>query len=281
MNDNAAQAFVQSLEAPAQPDLGDKREETAPDSQTGKKPDETENGEEETTEEKPDGGEEKKPQPFHKHPEWIKREKTWEKRLEDSNRETTAKFEAKIKELESKISTRQEVHDELTDADIPEWFNGDLKQYKAYYNHQTGLMEKKAEAIANRILEARDKKAAESSEREQHEVREATEWLESEISRIESDEKLNPTGEPIDRAELFRIAQENDLIDSKRRWNYAAAYRIYASERKGDGGELDENKKEQIAKRNIAALTTKKDSKASGTQKAVATSDSLKKDSPW
>lgn len=271
---------VQSFTHPAMPNVGaDDSEETTEDSQTEKG---TTGTDDEELEDDSDGGEGKgKPKgeekkPFHEHPRWKEREKDWENRFEALKKEMSEASAKEINELKSKIAERKEETAELTEADIPDWFNGDLETYKKFESHQTSKMQKLVTAAAKAAEENAVNRIKGESERETKAVQEATAWLESEVARLQDDPELNPSGKPINRAELFAIAQRDDLIDSKGRWNYRAAMRIYAREHKDEVEEEDQNKEEKNLKKNIAALTMKKDSKGSGSQKAIASADSLK-----
>lgn len=271
---------VQSFTHPARPNVGaDDSEETTEESQTETETTEgdeveLEEGAEEGADEggKPKG--EPKKTPFHEHPRWKEREKDWNDKFDALKREMSEASAKEIQELKAQIATRKEENAELTEADIPDWFNGDLETYKKFDAHQTSRMQKMVSAAAKAAEENAVNRIKGESERETKAVQEATAWLESEISRLQDDPNLNPSGEPINRAELFAIAQENDLIDSKGRWNYQAAMKILAREQRNDGEDGDKNK--QTLKKNIAAITTKKDSKGGGTQKRIASADSLK-----
>lgn len=260
---NVGQSFVQSLgEQPATPELEDTGEEETPaDSQPDKEPvEKPDNG-------TPAEGEGEKKKGFHEHPAWIEREQKWEQRMKDQEKT----FNEKYATLESKIAERQEAHSELTDADVPDWFNGDLDTYKKYYAHQTKLMEDKATKIAEKLVEGKFKSMQEASEKQTKAVQEATDYFRSEVDRIEKDATLNPDGAKIDRQRLLEIAQEEDLIDSKGRWNWKAAFRVYkATETK------TETDPKQNLKKNIAAITTKKDSTGGASRKSIASSDTFK-----
>lgn len=257
---------VTAFTSPAMPNVGgDGEEETTTDSQPENEPEDTEEKDGGKVVDK--GDEPDKPVPFHQHPRWIEREKQWNAKL-DNVQQATAK---EIETLKSQIGTRQAEQKEMSDDDIPEWFNGDLGTYKKFHGHQTKMIQDAVKAAEGNVLN----KLKEDSGKETKAIGEATDWFRSELSRIESDATLNPSGEALNQTELLTIARDNDLIDSGGRWNWAAAARIYAKEHKTDEGD-EQAKQKQTAKNNIAALTSKKDSKGGASQKTIASSDSLK-----
>lgn len=272
--ENVGAEFVQSLgQQPPTPDLKDTEEEAATESQTDKGTIEKEDDENEESEE----GQKKEKVPFHKQDRWKEREEDWSKRFDAQKKESDERYAA----LEKKIETRKEIKEELTQDDVPDWYGGDIEQYRKFYGQQTKMMEEKAKEIAEKIIDGRLAETKKESEKETKAVADATDWFKSEVKRIESDETLNPGGETIDQEALLKIAQENDLIDSKMRWNWSAAYRIYASRQKTE--EKTETKEDKVAeqKKKIAAITTKKDTKTDTTPSTVKNADYFKKNKPW
>lgn len=289
---HAAQAFVQSLGSePVVPETeaGKEGEGTTAEPQSGKKPvakekeeDEDEEDEEEESEEgesededsedeedEEDEEEEekekpkkqkktktKKAKPFHKNKRWKTRENTHTRRMEGKDSE--------IADLKRQLEDRGS-EKEITESDIPEWFNGELPAYKAYMKDQ----QKGIDAAVERATGGKQAKADSKAQTD------ATNWLNDEIERLEEDEDINPDGIEIDRERLLEIVQENDLVDSKNRWNYAAAFKLLKKEHKPKAKRVNKNK-------GLAAATVKKDATKTKKQSRTATRDSFEGDNrPW
>lgn len=254
------------------PNVGIDSEETAEESQTETETDEVE---EEEGKENADVGKDGKPIPFHKHPRWIERERQNDEKMRKAIEEVKQATSSEIATLKAQIETRKEERKELTDEDIPEWFNGDLAMYKKYDESQTKRIQEAVKAAEEGAVKRIDGRATQETKA----VEEATTYFRSQVTAIEADPELNPSGEPIDQKRLMEIARDNDLVDSHRRWNWKAAARILARETSnGDGGEeAEEQKKIKTQKKNIAAITSRRDSKGGATHKAIASSDSIGK----
>lgn len=201
--------------------------------------------------------------PFHKHPRWTKREQEWnerfntqEERHQEDLRKLREEFLAGNKTPESKNEN----------SDIPDWFGGTESQWAAYQKSQEELVRKAREDAIKGITEM--------TEKEKKAVEEATTYMNSEITAIESDKELNPSGSKIDPNKLLKIVLDNDLIDSKGRWNYRAGFRIMqASATKGDSNETKDRK--QIA----GAMTA--GNKAESKPTPFKTADDFKVNKPW
>lgn len=297
---HAAQAFVHSLggEPLATPEIeGDKEGEGKPaDSQPEKKPaksdkkksedneededeeveseegeseegeesdddedkEDEEEDEEEDKEKKEKKPKQKKAKPFHKNKRWKQRETRHKQRI-TSKDEEIATLKAQLADKGSEK--------ELTDADIPDWFNGELPEYKAYKKAQQQEIDSAVEKATGGKSKASQDKA----------VREATEWLDEEIERLEDDDDLNPDGIEIDRERLLEIVQDNDLVDSKNRWNYAAAFKILKKEEKAA-----KPKRNNTKRKDLAAATVKKDATKTKKQSRLKNREAFTgEDRPW
>ena len=151
------------------------------------------------------------------HPRWIERDNDWKKRFN----------EQELRHTEELGKIREEIrggNKETTAAstEVPAWFGGDEKQWAEYQKWNTELITKAKQ-------EARDETLKEFETRstsEQRAVDEATKFFTDEVTAIESDKTLNPQGLKIDRNKLLKAALDFDLVDSKGRWNYRAAWRF-------------------------------------------------------
>ncbi len=101
---------------------------------------------------------------------------------------------------------------------IPAWFGGDEADWASFLNHNERLAKESEDRIMNRLKEAKGK--------EEDQIKEATDYMSSEISAIQSDSELNPKGTKVDKNKLLEFVMKNDLVDSKGRWNYRAGWRM-------------------------------------------------------
>lgn len=165
----------------------------------------------------PDGGQNNqddpnKDLPFHEHPRWKEREKAWEDRF---NTQETRHQEDLRKIREEFGAARKE---NAQNTEIPPWFGGTQEQWDAYRKDRDTELKAAEDRAYERL---KNEKSSEDKA-----VKEATDFMNAEIAAIESDKELNPSGEKIDANKLLKIVLDNDLIDSKGRWNYRAGFRI-------------------------------------------------------
>lgn len=201
-----------------------------------------------------------KDKPFHEHPRWKQRESEWDKRFNDQE----ARHQEEIQKLREEFGGKKD--DPPADAKIPSWFGGTPEQWAEFLEWNNSLLSKAEEKALGRVNEAKTA--------EEKAVAEATEYMRSEIAAIQADEKLNPTGAKIDPNKLLKIVMDNDLIDSKGRWNYRAGFRIMNA---GNNSNPDNGNKDR---KKIAGATT---SESNPESKPVAfkTSQDFKKNRPW
>lgn len=201
--------------------------------------------------------------PFHKHPRWLKREEEWNQKLEDTASSIRAEYEEKLRPLEQRFASREEV-------EVPSWFGGDESAYKAYMADQQKIVEQAEERAINRIKQ--------ETEQKDKSLKEANSWFEDSVSEIESDKDLNPDGSKVDRNKLLKKAMDEELIDSKGRWNYKAAYKMLAADaRMAAAPDPDALK----ARQRVAAATTS-ESTAETKDVTFATGDSFRGGKkPW
>lgn len=142
--------------------------------------------------------------PFHKHPRW-------QEVLEDRRQK-----DAKIAELETQLNSVKPVVEQYQkehqpEPEIPYWFNGDTKQWKSFNDDYIG-------GIVNKAEERAFKRIEETTSTRDRQQREAQEWVESNLKALETE-----FGE-IDKNKIIKTALDNDLVDSKGRYNLKAAY---------------------------------------------------------
>ena len=159
-----------------------------------------------------DAGDDSDKTPFHKHPRWTERETEWDERF--NNQET--RHQDDIKKMREEFGKKPKADTES--QPIPSWFGGDQAQWNDY---QTDLAKQISKAEENAIEKFNGTKTAEDKA-----VQDATDYMKSEITIIEADKSLNPSGNKIDPNKLLKIVMDNELIDSKGRWNYKAGVKI-------------------------------------------------------
>lgn len=175
---------------------------------------------------------------FADHPRWKEREEDWTKRFNEQETRHTAEIENIRKDIEDKFEKKRE---NLADADVPAWFGGDAEAWGQYKAHEDAQLTQ-AENNAIRRLE-------EKAEKQQKAIDEATAYFNEEVKALESDKELNPDGK-VDRNKLLKFTMDNDLVDSKGRWNYHAAFKLMKAGVANAKNESTEEKKK------IAAATT-------------------------
>lgn len=158
------------------------------------------------------------------HPRWKEREEDWKTRFNDQEVRHTKMLTDLREEFEAKYGKQgdsQETKTAETTTEIPPWFNGDDQQWQQFQQWNKGLINQ-----AKTELESEQKSKTEA---EQKRITEATDFFNTEVAAIEADKTLNPKGEKVDRNKLLKAALDFDLVDSKGRWNYKAAWRFLSN----------------------------------------------------
>lgn len=203
--------------------------------------------------------------PFHKHPRWTEREEEWTKRFNEQE----ARHQEDLKSIREEFGEARKENRENTE--IPSWFGGTQEQWAAYRKDRDQELKQAEERAIERLSKARD----ESTQAETKAVEEATAYLNSEVAAIEADKALNPTGAKIDKEALLKVVLENELIDSKGRWNYRAGMKILSGQPKPAPKAPDTREKKEIA--SATGGTDRGETKPP----QVATSETFKKERPW
>jgi len=205
-----------------------------------------------------DAGNNSKGKPFHEHPRWKKRETEWEDRFNDQE----TRHQDDVKKLREEFGGNKKTESKP----IPEWFGGDQKQWDGY---QTDLS-KQFEEVEKRALE----KVKGETTADTKAVEDATQYMKSELAIIEADEDLNPSGKKVDPNKLLKVVMDNELVDSKGRWNYKAGIKIMNAKSNNKPAPKKDNKKK------IAGATTS-ESKGESKPKNFKTGDDFKQERPW
>lgn len=157
---------------------------------------------------------------FADHPRWKERESDWQERFNTQETRHADEIARLRTEFDGKISGI--VPKSQAPVEVPAWFGGDENQWSEFQQWNDQLAEK--------VVERATEKVTSKTEAESKRIAEATEFLNSEITAIESDKNLNPAGERIDRNRLLKTVQDYQLVDTEGRWNYKAGYAIMRSQ---------------------------------------------------
>lgn len=236
-------------------------EETSAASSTENKSEEQAGDSSTTDKNATDAGKEKDV-PFHDHPRWKEREEQWNKRLEEQREE----FDKKLAALDPK----NKPEDEKNGSDvIPEWFGGDLKQWKAYQADQRKLL-----ADSRKEWEQELKNTHSAQEKA---VVEANKHFDESVLKIEA-----ASGQKVDRKELLQFVIDNQIVDLKtQKWDYEKGYRWMTAEKKANGSSNQGGGRQ--ARKDLAGATTTDAGKGEKETSTVKTSDDFKNpaERPW
>ena len=199
--------------------------------------------------------------PFHKHHRWEEREKEWKDRFN----ELETRHQDELQKIREEFGNARK--DNAENSEIPDWFGGTQEQWDSYRKWED---EKLAKAEARAIEKLKSEKDTEDKA-----VKEATQYMESEIATIESDKTLNPDGLKVDPNKLLKIVLDNDLIDSKGKWNYRAGWQILRNSTKAPAPATDTKERKNIA----GALNS--DSKPEKKPAPYKTNQDFKTNRPW
>ena len=176
------------------------------------------------------------------HPRWKERETDWTERFNSQEKRHVDELASIREELDRRFSENREV---AKPTEIPDWFGGNEQAWAKYQLYETERLAK--------VREETLKEFSSRTDAEQKRIEEATKFLNDEVGAIEADKTLNREGQKVDRNKLLKIAIDEDLVDSKGRWNYKAAFKMMKpSEVFQAKSALDEKKK-------LASATTAND----------------------
>lgn len=157
--------------------------------------------------------------PLNEHPRWKKREEEWNDKFATQAQEHKDAIEA----LRAEFGDKRQANADQTK--IPSWFGGDQAQWDSYRADRDAELAAAEQRAADRINA--------KHEEQTKAVKEATDFMKNELAVIQTDKVLNPTGGKIDPNKLLKIVIDNDLVDSKGRWNYRAGMKIYGQTKTG------------------------------------------------
>jgi hypothetical protein len=158
---------------------------------------------------------------FQYHPAWKEREKKWDSRFNEQEERHVNELQSLRTEFEEKLTSRITPPESNLPEDIPAWFGGDESQWKQYKSYHQTMINNAKEAARNETL----KEIENRTSGEQKAIDDATKYFRSEVESLEE-----TTGEKIDRNKLLKFVLDNELVDTKGRWNYKAGYRLMKAE---------------------------------------------------
>lgn len=209
---------------------------------------------------------------FNEHPRWKEREEEWKKRFNDQESRHSEELKKALDSIRDEFKEKREDNAEQTK--IPSWFGGDQAQWNEYRADRDAELQKiQATAEKNALDKIENKSSTEDKA-----VKEATEYMTSELKTISTDKAINPDGLKVDPNTLVKFTIENELVDTKGRWNYKAAFKMMKA-----SGLLKPKTTVTNDRKVLADATTDKNSKGEPSQKTFKTSLDFKKSGakPW
>lgn len=200
--------------------------------------------------------------PFHEQPAWKEREQTWDKRFNEQE----TRHQDDLRKLREEFG-QTKVAPTAEETKIPAWFGGNQEQWNAYRADQERDISAAEERALKRITDAQGQ--------QDKAVQEATAFMQSELAAIQGDKTLNPTGAPIDPQKLLKYVMDEDLIDSKGRWNYRAAFKMMTAVAPKKVAPAVSNERRAIA------AATGSEQRAETKALAYTTSEDFEKEKPW
>ena len=210
--------------------------------------------------------------PFHEHPRWRQREEEWNTRFNEQER----RHQEDLQSIREEFGQARKSNEQNTR--IPAWFGGTQEQWDAYRSDRDAEL-KSAE---DRAIERLTKEREQSTQAEERAVAEATTYMRSEMTAIESDKALNPDGVKFDQKtaeKLLKTVLDNNLVDTQGRWNYRAGWRIMQGGAKAPAPQA--KKPDTSDRKQVAAATSGAGSKGEQAKTTVATSKDFERDRPW
>lgn len=159
---------------------------------------------------------------FADHPRWQEREKDWKSRFNEQEQRHLGDITKLRTEFEQKFTDIGKVKPNIgdTSVQVPAWFGGDDNQWQEFLNWNNSLVGKAKEEARTEVLKEIETK----STTEQKSIDDATKYFNEQLTSIEADKTVNPQGEKIDRNKLLKFVLDNELVDTKGRWNYRAGF---------------------------------------------------------
>lgn len=232
------QTPVFPLETPAEETAADSPPVEEEKETTDEETPSSEEDNEQTEEENPTG-DEVTDDNFAKHPRWKQREEDHKQRYNDQE----IRHAKAIQDLREELKPSETpAPQDATPTAVPSWFGGDEQQWAEFQGWNQTLIDGVKTSIQT--------ESQQKTEAEQTQIKEATDYMNSEIGTIESDKTLNPDGQKVDRNKLLKFTMDNELVDTQGRWNYKAAFQLMQAGVKNTKKVITDEKKQ------VAAQTT-------------------------
>lgn len=212
-----------------------------------------------------------KEKPFHEHPRWLEREEEWNKRFNEQEKRHGEQLAQALKAIKEEIGDARRENDQ---AKIPSWFGGTDEQWAEYKADRDRELKETEERAKKAVIQEYESKTS----TEDKAVKEATDYLNAEIKTISSDKVLNPEGLKVDPETLVKFTIENELVDTKGRWNYRAAFKMMKS-----AGIIKPKTVVTQERKELGGATVDKNPKGEPAQKTTKSSLDFKKPGarPW
>lgn len=205
---------------------------------------------------------------FADHPRWKEREEDWKNRFNEQEQRHTKTVSEAIEKVRQEFLSKTTTTTEAALEQPPSWFGGDEKQWAEFQKWDQERVKKAADQAQSSIKSDQQK--------EQARIDEATKFFNESVKEIETDKALNPQGLEVDRNKLLKFCLDNDIVDSKGRWNYKAAF-------KSMGAEAVFKAKQALQERKIIAGATTSENRGETKSENVTTSADFQKPGgrPW
>ena len=202
---------------------------------------------------------------FADHPRWKEREADWTKRFNEQEERHTAELTKFREDIELRFNANK---GEKSQVQVPSWFGGDEDQWREFQEWNQSLVGK----VKSETLKEIETKSA----KDQKAIDDATAYFQEQVGAIETDKTINPDGSKIDRNKLLKFVLDNDLVDSKGRWNYRAGFQMMKAGVTSEKSDTTKDRKQ------IAGATTS-ENRAEIKQPTYATSTDFNKPGarPW
>ena len=149
---------------------------------------------------------------------WNERESQWKERFNQQEQRHLSEITKFREEVDGKFASVSKPAGDNAD-NVPSWFGGDEPNWREYSAHTQQLVQTAVKEALSTIQK--------SSAEEHKAVEDATQWMRDQIDEIESDTKLNPEGQKVDRNKLMKFTLENEFIDLKTmKWDYKKAFKF-------------------------------------------------------
>jgi len=221
-------------------------------------------GETETEESVEDNTPDEENVPFNKHPRFqrvIQQKNEYLQKYKETEEELSS-TQSKLEEIESRLTQYEQELNKNKPQEIPDWFvrdyGDDQELYNEYKKREKTILEHYKTQLKDSLIEeltpALKERLTTEEQRQEHEIKQATEWLESELQTVGEENGLDLLGKDQEIAnELMSIAEEWDFVDLENGvYDFRKAYRFYEKNKRN----LSENveKRKQMADESSAPV---------------------------